>query len=134
MRFKTKTSGAAVIELKDTTTFKERIVLPSALDARLEVGWRHRHYGSARDPKHDIAEKIMGMLFACGEIAQWLKEERGENAMADLGMQESDFTQHQLSHSQDPFRCSVFGTGEKRNWSSDGLYFGEYDDEQNNSE
>ena len=38
------------------------IVCPPSLDETLSVGWQHRRYGSIIDPKHAIAQTLMGIL------------------------------------------------------------------------
>ena len=62
--------------------FEEPIVMETLLNNSFNIGWQHRRYGSCRDPKEDIAEKLFTIInhsnFLKKCIIDWEMFERHE--------------------------------------------------------
>ena len=115
--------NALELQVKDQDLFKKKIVLPKELNESLKVGWQHRHYGSNLDPKFDIAEKIMNILFS-SKLKRLLDENEEDEIANDLyGFREDHYEEER--YQKGPYHYSS-GIPDS-SWSPNGMYAG-YDD------
>jgi hypothetical protein len=98
------------ISIKDPIVEVE-IVVPKELNDTLSVGWQHRHYGYDKDPKKQLAEQLISILFENYALRNSLDDIEEDEIAQDLGLDNYDeqkFTPYSgmyMTGNGDPVYC-----------------------------
>jgi hypothetical protein len=67
------------------------IIIPKELDDSLTIGWQHRRYGRVRDPKEQLAEELISILFEKFVLRDYFDEIEVDEIAQDLGLNDNDY-------------------------------------------